>query len=188
MELCRRVRQIEEVSPYRDHLDGATAGLDSLGFVPRHDGSGLKAQFGHRLAQGRRLPFPRLGFGQGFTRLDQYPLATTHRNDEVDLSAGLRLVMVDLRVKTPKRREHEVLQEMSGVDQHPRRHRGDQGVIDAVDLFRVGVAVGERRVEEPHTEQEIGVLEPPQVIRHRSIRDLVAQRLEITREAVDGVV
>ena len=95
MELCRRVRQIEEMSPYRDHLDGAVAGLDSLGFVPRHDGSGLKAQFSHRLAQGRRLPFPRLRFGQGLTHLNQHSRATTHRNDEVDLPAGLRLVIVD---------------------------------------------------------------------------------------------
>ena len=78
--------------------------------------------------------------------------APAGRDDEIDLEAGLRLVVVDLRKNAPERREREVLQEMSGVDQDPRRHRSDQGVIDAVDFFRVGVAARERRVEYPHRE------------------------------------
>gem|GEM_PF-5857459 len=60
-------------------------------------------------------------------------------------------------------------------------------MIDAVDLFRIGVAAREGWVEYAHGEQEIGVLEPFQVIRHRGLRSLVAQRLEIAREIVDGV-
>ena len=43
------------------------------------------------------------------------------------------------------------------------------------------------RAADAHGEQEIGVLEPRQVLRHRRLRHLVTERLEIAREAVDGV-
>ena len=60
-------------------------------------------------------------------------------------------------------------------------------MIDAIHLLRVGVPARRRRVEDTHGEQEIRILEPLQVLRHRRLRHLVAERLEIAREAVDGV-
>gem|GEM_PF-5418853 len=126
MQLFRRFREFEEEPPCRYHLDGPAAGLDPLVLVPGHDGSGFQAQFGHRLTQGRGLPFPCLRLRQGLAHLDQHLGPAAHRYDEIDLPAGLGLVIVDFRVKTPERGEHEVLKETAGVDQNSGRHRSDQ--------------------------------------------------------------
>ena len=111
--------------------------------------------------------------GQGFAHLDQHslPCRRIHgREDEIDLTTGPGLVIVYFRMQTAKRREDEVLQEMPGVDQNSRRYRGDQCMIDAVDLFRVDVAAHQRRIEYPHGKQEIGVLEPFQIVSYNSVR------------------
>ena len=60
-------------------------------------------------------------------------------------------------------------------------------MVDAVNLLRIGVAARERRIEDPHGEQEIGILEPFQVIRNCRLGGLVPQRFKIPREAIDGV-
>jgi len=60
-------------------------------------------------------------------------------------------------------------------------------VINAVYLLWIGVAARERCIEYPYGEQEISVFEPGHVIRHSGLGGFVAQRLEIAREAVDGV-
>ena len=119
---------------------------------------------------------------RGFT-IEEFTQRTTYLVQQV----VARNPAVDLRIPAPQRREHQVLQQVAGVDQNPRCHRSDQGVIDAVHLLRIGVPARRRCVENAHGEQEIGVFEPLQVLRHRRLRHLVAERLEIAREAVDGV-
>ncbi len=54
-------------------------------------------------------------------------------------------------------------------------------------FFGLAFRRADRRVEEAYGEQEVRVLEPLQVLRHRRLRHLVAERLEVAREAVDGV-
>lgn len=59
-DLLRRFRQVEQEPPDRDHRNRAASGIDAFVLVPGHDGAATKVQFDHGLAQGRRLPFPRL--------------------------------------------------------------------------------------------------------------------------------
>jgi len=95
MGLFRQFRQVEEETPCRDHIDGPGFYLDPIGLVPGNDRSGFQTQRGHRLAQSHCFPFSCLGFGQGLAHLDQHPRPTTHRDDEIDLPAGLGLEIVE---------------------------------------------------------------------------------------------
>ena len=120
LRLLGRFRQIKQETPYRDHSDGPTGGRDQLVLVSGHDGGRLEVQLGHRLTQRRSLALSRLRFGKGFAHLYQYSGAASHRDDEINLPAGLCLVIVDRRMKTPKRCEDEILQEMAGVHENTR--------------------------------------------------------------------
>lgn len=113
----RRVRQVEQEPPDRHGRDRALTGLNLVALVPGHERTAVETQFRHRLVHGGRFAFPRQRIGQRFTTLDQCPGAAARRHHEIDLLAGPRPVVEDLRVHAPERDEDEVLEQVSGVDE-----------------------------------------------------------------------
>ena len=100
-------------------MDGSAVGLDIPVFGSRHDGTCSDLEFRHGLAQGGNFALCCFGFGVRLAYLNQYRGTIPTRYDEVDLLTRLRLVEKNLLVESPQRREYEVFQKVSGVDENP---------------------------------------------------------------------
>ena len=111
--LLPRVREIEQEPPDRNHRDGAVADLHALAFGPRDDGRGCQAEFGHRVAQRRHFPFPRLRFDQRLAHLYQRPRTSARLKDKVHLPPSLRPVVENLRAGSAQSHKDQILQKMA---------------------------------------------------------------------------
>ena len=108
-------------------------------------------------------------------------------SQEVHLPAVFAFEIKDVACEPAQCDEDHVFKKVSGIDQNSRTDRCHQGVVDAVDFFRVRVCPCQGSVEDADSEKNIGILEPLQVIGDRRFRGLMVQGLEVAGQVVHGV-
>jgi hypothetical protein len=72
----------------------------------------------------------------------------------------------NLRRGPAQRCEHQVLQQMAGIDQDARAGRGHQGMIDTINLLGIDVGPGQGGIQDAHGKQNIGIIEPRKIVGH----------------------
>ena len=87
-----------------------------------------------------------------------------HLRDEIHFPTVFGLEIEDIRYDPPECSKHQVFEEMAGIYKDAGADRSYQRMVDAIDLFGIGVGPCQGCVKYAHREQEVSVLKPLQVV------------------------